>query len=112
MTVRADLAAAASTVEGVTAHPYFKQGSHPGHTFVRIARIDYPNFTGGVVRWDLLVVLPADAAEAEKYLETKIPLVREAVAEHLVVTEVVPQRVRFSDTLELTCAVLSGHREE
>lgn len=112
MSVRVEIADAASTVDGITAHPYFKQGSHPGHTFVRIDRIEYPNPFGGVCFWSVIVVLPSDMEQAEKFIETKVPLIRAAIDPHLAITEVVPQRLNIMGTSDLLCVFINGHREE
>lgn len=111
MTVREDLAAAASTVDGVTAHPYFVQSTKPGHTFIRLERIDYPNPFGGICHWNVVVVLPQDTAAAEQYVEEKVPLVRAAIGEHAVVTSVVPQRLDTGSGV-LPVAFINCHREE
>ena len=111
MGTREDIASAASTVEGIKAHPYYVQGTAPGHTYVRLERIEYPNPFGGVARFNVVVVLPQDLAQAEQFLEAKVPMLREAVAEHLVITSVVPQRLEITGVGIVPCAFINGHRE-
>jgi hypothetical protein len=69
--VRQLLADAAGSVEGITASPYFVQDTKPGRAWVRRDRTDYPNVLGGLVTWNVVVVLPQDMAQAEKFLDAK-----------------------------------------
>ncbi|MDF1705064.1 MAG: hypothetical protein P1U38_09845 [Aeromicrobium sp.] len=111
--VRQLIAEAASTVKGVTGYPYFVQSTAPGSTEVRLERIDYPNAFGGVGHWNVVVLLPQDMAQAEKYLDDVVlAKVVPAVAEQLVVTSVVPQRTDFPGAGVLLAAFINGHREE
>lgn len=112
MSARTEIADAASTVEGITAHPYYVQGTRPGHTFVRLERTTYPNPFGGICHWNVVVVLPQDLATAEQYLEVRLPQLRDALAEHLVITEVLMQRLNIPGVGDLPCAFINGHREE
>lgn len=78
--VRQALADAANTVAGIKAHPYYTEGTAPGTAHVQLDRIEYPNPFGGVAHWRVVVLLVAeDYAASEKYLEEKVPLLREAV---------------------------------
>ena len=84
-----------------------------GHTpIVRLDRIEYPNPFGGVARWNVVVALPQDMAAAEKFIEDKVPALRAAVGEHMVVTEVLPQRLNITGVGELPCVFINGFREE
>lgn len=113
MTVRDDLAAAADSVEGIDANAFYIPGTHAGHTFVRLERIAYPNPFGGIRHWNVITVLPPTLGEAERFLEEKVPLLREALEPHLVITEVVPQQLQLdADRAPLLCVFLNGHREE
>jgi hypothetical protein len=110
--VRQALADAANTVEGLHVTPYFSQGSlRTGGGMVRKDRVDYPNPFGGVVRWQVVVVLPSDLASAEKYLDETVPQVVTAVREHLVVTDVTPAQLAI-DAGTVPVALIHGHREE
>lgn len=111
MSIRDDLADAASTVDGLTGHPYYVQTTNPGTVLVRLDRVEYPNRFGGVAHWALVLVGPQDAASAEHYFEEKLPPLREAVGMHLAVTSVTPSLVDFGAGA-IPCAVISGHREE
>ena len=110
--VRQALATAASTVEGITVSPYFRQSTKPGTGIVTLARITYPNRFGGVVTWQVLVLLPQDLEQAEKYLEQKVPAIVQALSPELVVTTVTPQEVVLDGGVRLPCVVVEGTREE
>ncbi|GAB3663483.1 hypothetical protein GCM10027596_26710 [Nocardioides korecus] len=112
MSVRDELAAAASTVDGVTATPFYRQTTEAGSAFIRLDRIDYPDRFGGVRTWNVVVVLPQDLAEAEQYLEAKLPGLLEALEPHMTVREVVPQRLSITDVGALPCVFINGSREE
>lgn len=111
--VREHLAQAARSVPGVRgAAPYYTQTTTPGHVFVRLDRIEYPNPFGGLWHWNVVLVLPQDMAAAEKYLEQVTPDLVNALQEHLVIREVLPQRLSISGVGELPCVFINGHREE
>lgn len=111
--VRAELAAAVNGA-GAAAKcaPYFVQATKPGSAWVRRDRTEYPNRFGGVVTWQIVVVLPPDLASAEKYADEKGPVLVEALADHLVVTSVTPQQIVLDDHPPLKALFIEGHREE
>jgi hypothetical protein len=110
--VRTALAAAASSVDGLTGHPYYVQTTEPGHVWVRLDRIEYPNRFGGVAHWNVVLILPADLDASEQYLETHGPALRDALRNELVVTTITPQRIEIPGVGVLPCAFFNGHREE
>lgn len=110
--VRQELADAVSSVAGMTAYPYYVQTTAPGHAFVRLERIEFPNRFGGLGHWNVIVVLPQDMAQAEKYLEQVVPGLLTALAPHLTIREVVPQRLSITGVGDLPCVFINGHREE
>jgi len=110
--VRKAIADQASTVDGVTCHPYFVQALDSGSAMVRLDRIEYPNPFGGVCHWNVVVMLPKDQAAAEKYIDTTVPLIRAAVESELVVTQVQPQRLEIPGVGVLPCVFINGHREQ
>lgn len=112
MSVREELATAAGTVPGVTAHPYFVQSTAAGTVWIRLERIDYPNPFGGVVRWNVVLVLPQDQAQAERELERLAPLLRTALEPHLAIDSVEPQRLDLQGIGIVPVAFINGHREE
>lgn len=109
--IRTVLAAAANTVPGITGQPYFVQTTAPGVALVRLGRIEYPNPFGGVSFWDVVLTLPQDLATSEHYFEKKVPALRDALAEVLVVKTITPTLIDFGAGT-VPCAVISGHREE
>lgn len=110
--VRSALAEAASSVAGVSVSPYFQQTVSPGRGAVRKDRVDYPNPFGGVVRWQVVIFLPADQALAEKYVDEVVPEVVTAVREELVVTSVSQQQLGLPDGQLVNTVLIEGHREE
>ncbi len=112
--VRQDLANELSELDGITAHPYYVQSIDPGTVWIRLDRVAHPNRFGGIAHWNVVLVLPQDQADAEKYLDEVMPVVREVVRDHLVVTEVRPQRLdlRGAGGGYLPCVFINGHREE
>lgn len=112
MTVREELAAAATTVDGVKVTPYYTGATEPGRGFIRLDRVDYPNRFGGIARWNVVCHLSSDISTAEKWVETKSPLIRAALAEHLVITSMVPGRIDLLGVGVFPCLFINGHREE
>lgn len=108
---RQAIAEAASAVGGVDVNPYFKQVTKPGSGMVRLERIDYPNRLGGVVTWQVIVLLPKDIATAEKWLDANGSALREAVGKELLVRSMTPQQLAL-DSGTLPCVVIEGQREE
>lgn len=108
---RQAIADAASSVDGVNVSPYFRQVTRPGQGMVRMDRTEYPNPFGGLVHWQVVVFLPQDLAQAEKWLDENGPVLRAAVAEELVVRSMAPQQLAL-DTGAVPVVVIEGHREE
>lgn len=109
--VRQALAAAASTVPGVSCSPYFTTSLKAGDAMVRLDRIAYPNKFGGVATWQVLVLLPQDTAAAEKYLEAKVGALIEALGAELTVNTVTPQQLALENGAKVPCVVIEGTRE-
>lgn len=109
---RAAIAAAADTVAGITAAPYFVQDVYPGRVWVQLDHVEYPNQFGGVAFWNVVLVLPQDQALAEAYLDTTMPLLRAAIDPELVVTTVTPQRIQIDGIGVVPTVFITGHREE
>lgn len=110
--VRQVIADAASTVAGISCQPYFVGSTEPGAAMVRYDRTEYPDPFGGVAHWNVVILLPQDQAAAEQYTDTHIPAVRAAIAPHLVITQVQPQRLDITGVGVLPCVFINGHREE
>lgn len=109
--VREAISAAANTVAGVNVTPYFRQVTKPGQGMVRRDRTDYPNPFGGLVTWQVFVLLPQDIAQAEKWLDENGSVLRAAVAEELIVRSMTPQQLAL-DSGAVPVVVIEGQREE
>lgn len=108
---RQALSEAASTVEGVSVSPYFRQVTKPGSGMVRRDSTDYPNTFGGVITWQVLVFLPQDMAAAEKFVDEKVPALVAALSPEMRVTTVTPQQLAL-DSGAVPIVLISGQREE
>lgn len=111
--VRLELANAAAGAAGVTAaHPYFTGDTAAGTVFVRLERIEYPNPFGGVAFWNVVLILPQDPGDTERFLADYLPELKAALDPHLVITSVRPERIDLPGVGVLPCAFFNGHREE
>jgi hypothetical protein len=107
------IAQAASTAEGITCHPYFVQGTKTGHATVRLDVTNYPpDGFGGVVRWNVVVMLPQDQAQAEKYIDDHLKDIVAAVSEEMQVSEARPQQLNIPGAGILPVLFITGHREQ
>ena len=109
--VRQALATAANTVSGVKCSPYFVHGTAPGHAYVQLDHIEFPNPFGGVAHWQVFVVLPQDQAQAETWIDTNRAALVDALAPHLVVSRLAVQRLQLDGIGVLPVVVIAGHRE-
>jgi hypothetical protein len=112
---RLALMQALGDLEWVTGFQYPPNGGYKsGDAWPLVTRIDYPNRFGGVVFWEVLVVLHADVATAEMLMDTHIPAVRTALVRNrdLVITSVTPRLLQFEQGSALIVAVIAGTREE
>jgi hypothetical protein len=110
--VRAAIATAASTVEGVNCTPYFRQSTKPGDGMVRFdRRVRDSSGFGWIVTWQVVVFLSQDLATAEKWMDAHVPGITEAVEEELVITQVTPEQLAL-DTGTVPVVVISGTRAE
>lgn len=111
MSTRTEIADAARSVAGITSHDYVVGDTDPGTVYPRLDRIEYPNPFGGIAHWNVVLVLPQDHAEAERYVETTVPALKAALDPHLVITAVVLQRLQLDGVGTLPVAFINGHRE-
>lgn len=111
-TVRTLLADAASTVEGVHVTPYYRQITRTGSGVVRRDSTNYPNAFGGVVTWQVFVVLPADHAEAERWYDEHALQLVDALATELAVTRAEPSTILLADGQAVPIVLIQGTREE
>lgn len=113
LAVRQAIADAAGTVTGVKVEPRFTPVTKVGTGCVRLDRTEYPNRFGGVDHWQVIVCLPQDLTEAEKWIDDNRLALYTAVREELVVTSITPEQVVFDyGTAPLPCLTIAGHREQ
>lgn len=78
---------------------------------VRLDRIEYPNSLGGVCYWQVLIVLPQDVSQAEKWLETKADALVDAIGDEITVDTLTPQELVLDNGTKLPVVVIAGTRE-
>lgn len=110
--IRQELADAANSVSDINAHPYYLQGTAPGHTYIRSNGMTRPNKFGDVGRWNVVVVLPQDQGDAERFQDAHVPDLLAALGPHFTIQEVVPQQLNISGVGNLPCVFINGSREE
>lgn len=110
-TTRQELADAASLVDGITCSPYFRQTTKPGDAMVRLDHTDYPNVYGGLVTWQIVVMLPQDYAAAEKFMEAAVPALVAALGPHMIVRRTTPGQLAL-DTGTVPVVFIEGQRED
>lgn len=109
--VRAALAAAASTVDGINCSAYYRQSTKAGDAMVRRNGTNYPNSLGGVITWQVLINMPTDLAAAQRFLDDVVPLVVAALEDVLQIRSVTPQQLQYETGL-VPGAVIEGLRAE
>lgn len=109
--VRQEISSAVNTVDGISCTPYHRQSAAAGDASVRFASTNYPDKFGGIVTWEVVVGLPQDVATAEKFIDSKSPAIRAALAEVITVRRVYPARSTY-DTTQTNVLVIEGTREE
>ena len=108
--IREEIAAAASTVDGIQVFAYFKTGK-AGTGYVELLRTDYPNKFAGEDYWGVAVMLPGDdLAAAQKFMDDHRGPLRAALQEVLEVTNVHPEIVPLPDNPSQRTMVIEGHR--
>lgn len=110
--VRTALATAASTVDGIKCHPYFVQSLKTGQAVVRLERITYDKFRDGVTRWNVVVMLPQDQAQAEKYIDTHLDALVDALDDQWQVVDAQPQSLNIPSVGVVPVLIIAGLREQ
>lgn len=110
-TSRQEIAAAASTVEGVECSPYYELQTTPGQAYVQWMRTEYPNTLGGWDYWAVLVTLPADAQAAQLWVEEHKAALVDALGAEMTVTQALPQVVPETDNPSKKVLAVEGRRE-
>ncbi|MET9313825.1 hypothetical protein ABZX12_18590 [Kribbella sp. NPDC003505] len=111
MTAREEIAAAASTVEGVECSPTYQVQTTPGQAYVQWMRTEYPNRLGGEDYWAVIVTLPSDAAAAQEWIEAHKAALVAALKTELIVTQALPQISPETDNPSKKILAVEGHRE-
>lgn len=112
--VRQALADAANTVEGLNVSPYFRQSTKPGSGLVRFAGLNRPNQFGSLITWQIVVFLSQNIADAEKFIDTKVPQIITTLEERRALRDGLraePQQLAL-DTGTVPVVVIEGIREE
>lgn len=110
MSVRADLAAAASTVEGVTVTEKYRQTTKPGDGWVSLGGYnrDESGFSF-MDTWEVRIVTPRDLAAADQWIEERGDLLLDALKELMIVLSLTPVTFQ-ADAGNLPGLLISGVR--
>lgn len=111
MTVREDLAAAASTVDGITVLPFYVQAPPVGSGFVHYLRTNYPNKFGGIDTWQIVVAVPPNLAEGQNWIEANRQELVDALKDELIVRTATPTELILDGGSSLRALVIEGDRE-
>jgi hypothetical protein len=109
--VRTEISAAANSVAGVRCLPWYRQATKAGEAMVRLDRIEYPNSLAGLCYWQVLVIMPQDVGQAEKWLEARADALVDALAETMAVDTLTPQELVLDNGTKLPVVVIAGTRE-
>lgn len=113
---RTAIATAASTVAGINVSPYYRQISGTGEGMVRMDRTTYPDPFGGIVTWQVLIVVPQDVVAAERWLEAHQDELVDALSPEMTVRTVTPKELvtpqaKPGPALVTSVVVIEGDRE-
>lgn len=112
MTAREEIAAAASTVDGITCTPYYTGADAVGAAYVELLRDEDDNRYAGVTFWAVRVNVPDDTAQAQQFYETHRRPLKEALwaSGALIVTGSHPEIQLPTDGPATKVMVVEGHR--
>lgn len=111
MSARDEIAAAANTVAAISVRPHYRQSTKPGEGWVRLDHTDYPDKFGGLVTWQVLVILPQTIGDAEKWIETNQKPLVTALRDALIVRSARPAELAI-DSGTVPVLLIEGQREE
>lgn len=111
--IRQEIADACSSVEGVIVSPHISSSTKAGTGSVRWAGLVRDNL-GGLATWQVVLWLSSDMATAERFVDTKLPLVLDALRESRAMFPDlrVTAQTFVLDTAEVAAVVIEGQREE
>jgi hypothetical protein len=107
---RADIAAAASTVDGVEVQAYYRATDKVGMGYVERLRTDYPNRLGGEDYWGVVIALPNDQSAAQQWMDEHQTALVTALKAELVVTQCRGEIHPRTDNPSVKVLVVEGHR--
>lgn len=108
--VRQAIADAANTVEGIHVHPYYRQGGKAGNGNIQISHVNFPNPFGGIVTWDVVILLPVDIESAQKRADELLPLLWPALSQALAVDDISFGTTSQDNRSGQPCLIATGHR--
>lgn len=110
MTPRDEIAAAASSVEGVTVDPVPRQLTGVGRGFVALARSERDDSGLGFMDWwDVTIVLPTDLGAAELWIEFNRDALCTALEAEIIVTTITPVQLLL-DEATVNAVTITGPR--
>lgn len=110
--VRNEIAAAATAATSlVSCDPYFRQTTSPGEACVRYGQTEFPNRFGGLATWEVVIHLPQDVAEAERFIDDAKADLQAALAPAMTVRRMYPASATYG-TARTNLLVIEGTREE
>lgn len=108
---RAKIAAAANAVVGMNVQPFYWQSSRPGDGMVRWdQQVRSDNRFGFMDQWQVLVVLPQDAGQSERYADEHRAALIEAVGQELVVTRSTSTSLVLDNGTPIGVLLIEGSR--
>lgn len=111
MSTRDDIAAAA-TIDGLTkVTPYYRQTTKAGDGFVQLLELNRgDNGLGFMATWQVVIFVPQDVEAAEKWMETNLQALVDAIDTELIVTTAGPDTVLLPSGSTNTITI-TGARE-
>jgi hypothetical protein len=113
VTAREDIAAAASTVDGIEVFPEYEHVTTPGQGYVTWLRTEYPNTLGGEDYWGIVITLPPDTAAAQAWVAENLQPLWKALRKSraMTVTGARPDVDLPTDNQAQKVLIVEGHRE-
>jgi len=113
VTAREEIAAAASTVDGVEVFPEYAHVTTPGQGYVTWLRTEYPNGLGGEDYWGVVITLPTDTAAAQAWVAEHLGPLWKALRKSrcMTVTGARPDVDLPTDNQAQKVLIIEGHRE-
>jgi hypothetical protein len=112
-TVRAEIAAAATLIEGVNVSPYYRQSLKPGDGFVRLGQRGRDGSGIGFLdTWEIWLALSQDVLTAEQWLEDNLDDLLVSLHSAMYVTTVTPtELVIGTGGASIPGVIIAGTRE-